>query len=209
MFLPRGEAITPTSHTKGSTMTSNDWAVRVPDSKSPCGNVIIESFTITEEDASFSNAFSHHPTFNVKAGEFKRLVIDGETVMSNTPMEVKTNRQFVSAAKGQVLINGLGLGMVLEQLLAKEEVEHITVIEIDPRVIELVAKHYADEPKVTIIEHDAMTYKPEKGKTYDVVYHDIWTFISADNLKDMKTLHRKYGRRCNWQASWARLWCEA
>ena len=36
--------------------------------------------------------------------------------------------------------------------------------------------------------------------------HDIWDDICLDNLETMATLHRKYGRRCDWQGSWKRDW---
>ena len=55
---------------------------------------------------------------------------------------------------------------------------------------------------------DAFEYKPPKGKRYDAVWHDIWDGICTDNLKDMKKLHRKYGKNSNYQASWARGLCE-
>ena len=51
---------------------------------------------------------------------------------------------------------------------------------------------------------DALEYKPPRGEQYDVVWHDIWPNICTDNLPEMHKLHRKYGRRCNWQGSWCR-----
>lgn len=189
-------------------MNSSIWPIAVPDSQSPCGKVKIESFTVTPQEARMANVRARSRYEMIKAGDYRRLIIDGDVVMSNTPMEILTNREFVSQARGKVLINGLGFGMVLEQLLLKDEVEHITVIEKDPRVIELVGKHYENNPFVTIIEADALEYKPPKGEKYDVVYHDIWTFICGDNVDDMKLLHRRYGRKCDWQASWARDECE-
>jgi hypothetical protein len=192
-------------------MIDFNWKVTVPDAVSPCGNVKIETFEISKDDADFNNCKTNR-LYWVSPGKFKRLIIDNDVVMSNTKMEVRTNRTFVSKAKGKVLINGLGLGMVLEQLLEKHKnegcIEHITVIEKDPRVIALVGTHYANNPLITIIEADALEYRPPKGVRYGAVWHDIWTFITADNIKDMKALHRRYGRRTDWQGSWARDECE-
>lgn len=189
-----------------------EWNVSVPDGVSPCGRVKIETFTISQEEASFANIRSRSRADRVYAGTFKRLIIDNEVVMSNTHMEIITNRIFILRAEGKILINGLGLGMVIDQLLEKHKqeqcIEHITVIERDPRVIALVGPHYASNPLITIIEADALEYKPPKGLRYNAVWHDIWTFITPDNIEDMKILHRRYGKRTDWQGSWARDMCE-
>ena len=128
--------------------------------------------------------------------------------MSNTPDEIRDHRVFIHQAKGDILINGLGLGVILEILLPKPEVTSITVIEKDPEVISLVAPYFKDEKKLTIINADALEYTSPKGKRYNAVWHDIWDDITLSNLKDMKKLHRKYGRKCDWQGSWARWMCE-
>ena len=62
--------------------------------------------------------------------------------------------------------------------------------------------------KLNIICADALEWKPPKGTRYNAVWHDIWDNICGDNLDDMKKLHRKYGRRTNWQGSWCRDQCE-
>lgn len=137
-----------------------------------------------------------------------RLMRGSTVVMSNTPMEIRTNRTFVRYAKGNVLINGLGLGMVLTAILRKPEVESVTVIEAAAEVIELVAPTFRDDPRVEIVHANAFDYQPPKGMRFDAVWHDIWDFISAENLPEMHRLHRKYGQRTPWQASWCRIECE-
>jgi spermidine synthase len=122
-------------------------------------------------------------------------------------MEVLSNMGFVNAAKGKVLINGLGLGMVLTEILKKSEVTEVTVIEKSKEVIELVGSYFKDS-RLTIINADAFEYKPPKGKRYDCVWYDIWDYICVDNIEEMKKLHRKYGRRTDWQRSWKRDECE-
>ena len=183
------------------------WPVSVPDGESPCGTVKIDTFTVSEEDARFHNIRARGRGA-INPGTYKRLRIDGETVMSNTPMEIRTNRQAFFKAKGQVLINGLGLGMLVEKMLTKPDVEHITVIEKNPAVIALVGPVFEGNDRVTIIEADAFEYQPPKGVKYQLVFHDIWTFIVSDNLPEMHKLQRKYGRRAELQISWAREECE-
>jgi spermidine synthase len=105
-----------------------------------------------------------------------------------------------------VLINGLGLGLVLYDCAIKPEVNKVTVIEIDKNIIELVGSQYQSifGDKIEIVNADALEYIPPKGVRYDCAWHDIWDVICLDNWEEYKKLHRKYGRRCNFQDSWCR-----
>lgn len=187
---------------------SERYRVDVPDGKR--GDWSVETFEVTEKEAMFSEmrAALGHPLARVKAGTYKRLRQGKAIVMSNTPMEISTNLYFMTKARGKVLINGLGLGMVLKAILEKRDVEEVTVIEASEDVIALVAPTFADDPRVTIIHACAFEYQPPKGKRYDFVWHDIWTYITASNLPEMHKLHRKYGRIADQQASWCRAECE-
>ena len=142
----------------------------------------------------------------IKPGIYTKLMHNDDIVMSDTPAEKGDAREFIQQAKGQVLINGLGLGWTVEACLQKPEVQYVTVIEISKDVIELVAEYLLDKypGKITIIHADALKYTPPKGKKFDAVWHDIWDGICSDNWKTMTTLHRKYGKRAKWQSSWAR-----
>lgn len=190
----------------------NEICVTVPD-----GVVrpwAIESFSISEDEAARINLramIQRRRNEFIRPGCYKRLVHETRgVVMSNTPMEVETNLSFIRVAKGNVLINGLGLGMVLTAILNKADVTHVTVIEIDHAVIRLTSPHFQshiDSGKLTIIQHDCFTYKPAKGVTFDAVWHDVWDSICADNLDDMRRLKLKYARRTNWQGCWCESDC--
>jgi hypothetical protein len=175
----------------------------------------VETFTVSTEDETFQRLRAacnpqRAPRFT-PAGTYKRLIYRGSVVMSNTPDECRDFSLAIHYARGQCLINGLGLGVVLQGVLSKPEVERATVIEIDQDVIDLVGAHYlARYPdRVSIICANALTLKLPSGMHYAMVWHDIWPTICADNLPDMRLLHRKYGRRADWQGSWCRAECEA
>lgn len=144
----------------------------------------------------------------VPSGTYKRLMRNGTVVMSNTPDELRDYRHFTRKAYGVILINGLGLGCVVKELLNKSEVIKITVIEKSEDVIKLVAPYFKDE-RLTVIHADAFEYTPPKGENFDFVWHDVWDYICSDNLKEMSKLHRKYGRKTNWQDSWAKSICQS
>lgn len=142
-----------------------------------------------------------------KAGIYTSLVHSRRgIVMSDTPDEMRDHFGFVYAARGHVLINGLGIGMALGAVLKKESVDRVTVIEVSEDVISLVGPHYACE-RLSIIHADAFDYSPPKRIRYGAVWHDIWDAICTDNLPEMTRLKRKYGRRTDWQGCWAEYQC--
>lgn len=189
--------------------------VTTPDGR--CGPWSIESFEINEQDATSFNlrmAIKGMPPHHFATpGKYKKLMHkDRGVVMSNTPMEVRTNMAFIKLAKGHVLINGLGLGMVLHALMDKPQVTKVTVIEIDLDVIALTAPHFREHitsGRLHIINADCFKHVPPKGEMYDVVWHDIWDTINDENLFEMKRLRLKYAKRTKRQLCWAESDCRS
>jgi spermidine synthase len=144
-------------------------------------------------------------------GIYARLLVGGRLMMSDTRMEHMTNYGVVLAAQGNVLIAGLGLGMILHPILAKEAVTTVTVIEKYADVITLVEPSVKC-PKLTIVHADIFEWKPAKGTKYDVVYFDIWNDQSTDDLEVMSKLHQKfksYKVAGGWMNSWRRDWLKS
>lgn len=134
-------------------------------------------------------------------------------VMSDTTDEICDHTMAIQKAHrlgGRCLVNGLGLGLVLNGMLMNKNVEHVTVVEVSADVINLVKPHYETKygDRVQIVNDDAFTFKALRGSKFSVVWHDIWPHICADNLPEMARLHRRYGGRAQWQGSWARQLCE-
>ena len=177
------------------------------------GDWKISRFEVDEAGASFHNlrCSISGSRRTIETGIYTKLTRKGCLVMSDTPAEKQDHCYFLYKAKGDILINGLGLGWVVEVLLKMSQVTSITVIEISSDLIELVSNHYYSKDindKLIIINADALTWKPPKNKRYDVVWNDIWDDICSDNLENMKKLHRRYGRRSDWVGSWCRAECE-
>ena len=189
---------------------ADKYKVDVPEGQS--GDWRIERFTVTKEAEKFGRlrAIATGRGRFAPAGTYTRLMRNGTLVMSDTPDEIRDHYEAIHQAKGHVLVNGLGLGVALQAMLEKPEVERVTVVEISADVIALVGPHYKAKygDRLEVIQADAMTWKPPKGVRYDAVWHDIWDAICSDNLDTMHTLHRRYGRRTNWQGSWGRYQCK-
>lgn len=170
----------------------------------------IERFTVTEEGAqrfNFSLAIRGGGHRSIVPGVYTKLQHSKaiEPMMSDTPAEMWDHREPVQRATGRVLIMGLGIGLVVENCLRKPDVAQVTVIERDPDVIALVAPHYRQKygARFRLIQADALEFRPAKGEWWDVIWHDIWPTICADNLPEMATLKRRFARRCDWQGCWS------
>ena len=186
------------------------YQVDVPEGKA--GDWAVEKFAVTAEAEKWEQlrAMMNRGRY-VPVGTYTGLYRKNKTIMSDTPDEIRDHLGAIRMANGQVLINGLGLGVMLKAVLAKPEVAHVTVVEKASEVIGLVGTHYAclHKSRLTIVHDDAFTYKPPKGIRYGAVWHDIWDDLCADNLPEMSNLHRKYGKRCDWQGSWGKDWIKA
>jgi len=163
----------------------------------------IEKFTIDRED--FHSMLIGR---SVPIGEtYTRLTRNGYLVMSDTPAEMRDHLFALHRAKGSCLLNGLGIGMLLKNILLKPEVTDVTVVEISQDLIDLVSPYYKDD-RVSYICADALEYIPPRGKKYQMVWHDIWDNICSDNLPEMKKLHSKYSRKTEWQGEWCKEQCK-
>lgn len=156
----------------------------------------------------------------VTPGKYVRLMVDNTLYMSDTDMEKRSNLGFVHEARGDVLVGGLGIGLIILPILKKEEVSSVTVIEKHAGVIRLVEPHLCraagnNAKKLRVKHADALTWDPvdgypvlhSQGKpyTWDVIYWDIWASICTDNLKEITALKRRFARRLNkggWQGAW-------
>ena len=192
-----------------------EYKVTVPEGKS--GIWSVEKFTVSQRDAKFFNlrqAINSHRGYRpISHGKYTRLAREGawDAIMTDTPAEIRDHLDPIYEAKGYILINGLGLGVVLNACLKKKEVEHCTVVEKSEDVIKLVAPHYYKKfghKRLTIVQDDAFTFnqpkliKPPSGK-FDMVWHDLWDNICVDNLPEYTKLKRRYAKRTRWQGCWA------
>jgi hypothetical protein len=125
-------------------------------------------------------------------GNYISLMEKGSCVMSDTPMEKRTNLEFIEKAHGDVLIAGLGIGLIVLPIQNKEEVKSITILEKNKEVIELVAEKLPFNDKVKVMQGDIFDYKFEKGAKFDVIYFDIWNYVNSDVYEEMKELKKKY-----------------
>lgn len=107
---------------------------------------------------------------------------------------------------GDVLVTGLGLGMVAGTILeAEAPVSSVTVVEASVDVVELVGPHlealYPD--RLTIVAADAFEWVPPPGARYSVAWHDIWPSpFDPRGVAESRELMARYAPYADWQGSW-------
>lgn len=191
----------------------------IPEGRS--GNFVIRHNSLTKEQARQRelNAIFNFDPFNRRQHEGTYCVLmdgtngDESVWMSDTYMERSSNLDIKQCANGDVLIAGLGIGLILTVIAKESNVKSITVIELEQDVINLVEQPLRDylgddSNKLNIIKANINDWKPTKK--YDTIYFDIWRNISVDNWNEMKSLHKKFKNVLNrtnencWMSSWQR-----
>lgn len=181
----------------------------------------VEKFSVTPEQADWYNLrqqINHVGSLGLKSsrdilpGEYTRLKFHDIVVMSDTPAEQKEHDDAVNKAEGNVLVFGLGLGMYVDNILYKDDVKKVRVVELSRNVITLVAptleKRWGTE-RLSIVPGDAFEYKLGPGEFYDFIWCDIWSSISASNLLEMRRLFARYLPYCVQCDAWAYNQCAA
>lgn len=176
------------------------------------GVATLQAFHLSEDDAQIANLailFARGHSFErVYPGDYIKLFVEGQLMMSDTHMERLTNQEFVHQAHGRVMIAGLGIGLILNALQNKIQTGKITSITIYEKyqdVIDIVGPRYRDFPTLEIRCEDILTYKPKKEERYDTIYFDIWSSVCSDNLVEIAMLHQRWKthkEKGGWMSSW-------
>lgn len=137
-----------------------------------------------------------------KVFDDEKLEFFESTVMEDTARELSRHLPIWLAAHGHILITGLGLGCVVRTLLAKPEVEHIDVVEIDRNILKVVGAEFANNPKVALHLGDALKVKFPSETRWDFAWHDLYTdddiHLQRIHAQLMLRFHKKVGRQGAW-----------
>ncbi|WP_202081151.1 polyamine aminopropyltransferase [Caldalkalibacillus salinus] len=116
-----------------------------------------------------------------------RLYLDGSLQFSSSD-EHRYHETLVhptmsaSNTDRDVLVLGGGDGLAVRELLKYDSVQRITLVDLDPRIVELARtnphftdlNHYAlDDPRVKAISMDAFEFMEDTDKFYDVILVDL------------------------------------
>ena len=172
------------------------------------GRARIMHQTLTRMQALVSAVKAGHTHYDESGGTVVSLHVEGEdgTMMADNGFERRTSLPAVRQARGDVLIAGLGLGMILHPICGRGRVRSVTVLEKYPDVLELVRPSLPRTRKLRIEIADAFTWEPG-ARAFDTIWFDIWPHFGAGTLVDMVKLHSRYKphlRPGGWMDSWMR-----
>lgn len=115
---------------------------------------------------------------------FPAVLENGRIWMTITPNEIETMKEPVEQAFGNVLTFGLGLGYYAYMVSEKENVDSVTVVEMNEDVILLFNKYvlpqFKNAQKIKLVKADAFEFaetQMSKGK-YDFAFTDLWHDVS-------------------------------
>lgn len=109
--------------------------------------------------------------------------------MSVRNNEINTFNSFINEAKGKVLLMGCGLGYLAYMLSLKDEVDEITIIELNPEIKMMFERYLKPQMnnKINIFQGDALKFlATENISMYQYCNVDIWR-----GLPDMFSIYLK------------------
>lgn len=128
------------------------------------------------------------------------------TWMSLAPNEVFTQRPGLTIASGRVCIGGLGLGWLAHEVLRKQNVSKVTVVELDPEIANFFSQKIPNYGKeLNVVVDDIYKHLHSNIINYDTILLDIWKYLD-DSPEDhrLKKLRRDNKRKKIW--AWGDNW---
>lgn len=136
----------------------------------------------------------------VDHGDYFVLYNNGDRWMvynKNKDFEIKDMYSSYDLAYGDVLISGLGFGILALWLCSKPEVNSVTVVEMSEDVIKIFKDNNTIPDKLNIINDNMITYNTEKE--YDVLLLDHYERQSFDwRLKDIARIASRIRHKHFW-----------
>lgn len=124
-------------------------------------------------------------------------------IMQDSLAEYNEHQWLWDNATGDVLIGGLGIGLVHQKLIDNPNVSSITIIENSQDVIDLVWDNCVKDDTFTLIKADIETWTPPTNSSWDVAWFDTWLIDNSLNLKEYKELmETKYGSYVSLIGTW-------
>ena len=136
-------------------------------------------------------------------GTYTALVHETRGIIScDSPMLMDDQRPVVDDAVGHIVLGGLGVGVCIDMLLESGGVEHITVVEIDQHVIDLVSPsfEYGEHgDMITFANCDILGLNASNFELQpDRVWLDIWDTDRPETLVDRLKATTDWGKSCAW-----------
>lgn len=175
-----------------------DFSIKIETNKILTSNVIKNFYNVTNEYEIFSDVY---------------LFKNDELIMTSTEFELLTNKPFLDVSFGDILIFGLGLGMIIYPLLEDSSINSITVIEKEQELINYIGDKIKTKDinnKVSFVLGDVYGYHEvmSKDKKYDVIFFDYWHKLTMTNVDELENIKNNYRIFLKNDTSVIMSWCE-
>jgi len=174
------------------------WEVTgVPNGES--GDFKIQNCTTTTGEGSWLNYVNYKQlTGGPYTVLYQKMYGHWLNIMQDTEAEYSEHDWLMSRLSGDILIGGLGIGMINIPLLASSDITSVTIVEKNQDVIDLVWANCAKDDRFTIVCDDINTWDPDATDglpttSWDVGWFDTWLTFD-EKLSDYITrINNKYG----------------
>ncbi len=124
-------------------------------------------------------------------------------IMQDSTAEYNEHQWLWDNAVGDVLIAGLGIGMVNEFLINAPNITSVTIVENSQDVIDLVWPHCAKDNRFNLIKADIETWTPPANSHWNVMWFDTWCSDNPLSGNDYKTaMVNRYLPYCSIMGFW-------
>ena len=122
-------------------------------------------------------------------------------IMQDTPREYEEHK-WLTTITGDVLIAGLGIGMIHIPLLASDDITSVTIVEKEQDVIDLVWEHCAKDDRFTLIHDDINTWEVPADSKWDIGWFDTW-LTHEEPIEEYATrMRERYGEFVSQSNGW-------
>jgi len=112
--------------------------------------------------------------------------------MSDSQLEVESLLTPIAMARGDVLVGGLGIGLLPVFIRNKRSVSKIDIVEINQDIIDTVFDQIFNR-KMRVIHDDIFHYLETTSERYDFIHIDIWPDILAP-IRETERVRRAASR---------------
>ncbi len=111
-------------------------------------------------------------------------------IMQDSEAEYSEHKWLWDNATGDVLIGGLGIGMIHQPLIDNPNVTSVTIVELEQDVVDLVWEHCAKDETFNLVVADFETWNPPSGSSFDTVWGDTWLVDNSLTMENYRKLIR-------------------
>ncbi len=132
---------------------------------------------------------------------FRKFGTSYLNIMQDTAREYDEHSWMIGKMTGDILIAGLGIGMINIPLLDSDATS-ITIVEKEQDVIDLIWENCAKDERFTLVHADIDTWVPPEGSSWDTGWFDTWLTTNESKDAYKQRMQDKYGSMVTQMSGW-------